>query len=295
MVQRTTRRRPLTRLAVAASLAALPLAASASPAAASVTLGQLAPGAPPSATCVAGPVDAFSPTVGSGNSYVAPATGTITSWQTSAAAGAGQSLAMKIFRKVADPAVYVVAGHDGPRSLAAGVVNSFPVSIPVKLGDVLGINDANATAVNNACSFSATGGSILEFAGDLADRQSGSFDSTPTYRTNVTAVLAPTNTFSLGSIARNKKQGTATLTVSVPNPGRLSASGNGVTASSAPAVSSEAVTAPGPTTLLIRARGKKKRRLNDTGKVKLNVTVTYTPTGGDPSTQLTKLTLKKRL
>ncbi len=40
--------------------------------------------------------------------------------------------------------------------------------------------------------------------------------------------------------------------------------------------------------------GKKKRQLNETGKVKLNVAVTYTPTGGDPSTQSRKLKLKKR-
>jgi hypothetical protein len=47
--------------------------------------------------------------------------------------------------------------------------------------------------------------------------------------------------------------------------------------------------------LLIKAMGKKKRKLNETGKVKLNVAVTYTPTGGDPSTQSIKVKLKKNL
>ena len=47
--------------------------------------------------------------------------------------------------------------------------------------------------------------------------------------------------------------------------------------------------------MLIKAKGKKKRKLNDTGKVTLNVAVTYTPTGGDPSTQSVKVKLKKNL
>ena len=32
-----------------------------------------------------------------------------------------------------------------------------------------------------------------------------------------------------------------------------------------------------------------------TGKVKLNLAITYTPTGGDPSTQSVKVKLKKKL
>jgi hypothetical protein len=40
--------------------------------------------------------------------------------------------------------------------------------------------------------------------------------------------------------------------------------------------------------LPIKAKGKKKRTLNETGKAKLNVVVTYTPTGGDSSTQSLK-------
>ena len=45
--------------------------------------------------------------------------------------------------------------------------------------------------------------------------------------------------------------------------------------------------------MLIKAKGKKKRKLNETGKVKLNVAVSYTPSGGDPSTHSVKVKLKK--
>jgi subtilisin-like proprotein convertase family protein len=103
------------------------------------------------------------------------------------------------------------------------------------------------------------------------------------------------NVFTLGAISRNKKKGTATLKVNVPNPGELALSGKGLTtARAAGAVVAKTVPTAGEVKLLIRARGKKKRRLNETGKVKVKPTITYTPTGGDPSTQSRDLKLKKR-
>jgi hypothetical protein len=101
--------------------------------------------------------------------------------------------------------------------------------------------------------------------------------------------------FTIDSITRNKKKGTATITVSGQFPGELIASGNGVKASSAGgAVISKAVGA-GQSQLLIKAKGKKKKKLKRKGKAKVNVTVTYTPTGGSPKTQSVKLKLKKKL
>jgi hypothetical protein len=54
------------------------------------------------------------------------------------------------------------------------------------------------------------------------------------------------------------------------------------------------VTAPGDVKLTIRARGKRQRKLNDTGKVTVQPKITYTPTDGDPSTQSRQLKLKKK-
>jgi hypothetical protein len=289
------RRRFLGRLTLAVSLAMLSLAASGSLAAASVTLGQLAPGGlggPPAASCKFGPVDFPQLTVASGNSYVVPGVGTITSWSHNAGAGPGQMLTMKVFRKVADPAVYTVIGHDGPRPLAGSLLNTFPASIPVKPGDLLGLNDANATAATpNACDFPAAGTRLVR-NGDLADGQAAGFYEESGYRGNVTAVFVPTNTFALGAVTSNKKKGTATLTVNVPNPGELTGSGKGVKVASA-AVISKTVIAPGEVKLTIKAKGKKRRTLNETGKVKVKPKITYTPTGGDPSTESKKVKLKK--
>jgi hypothetical protein len=103
------------------------------------------------------------------------------------------------------------------------------------------------------------------------------------------------NEFTIATISRNKKKGTATVTVNLPDAGELVGSGNGVKASSAGgAVTSKSAPA-GPAQLVIKAKGKKKRKLARTGKVKLNVAITFTPTGGKAKTASLKVKLKKKL
>jgi hypothetical protein len=81
--------------------------------------------------------------------------------------------------------------------------------------------------------------------------------------------------------------------VTVPGPGELELSGNGVKATRAVRVG--AARAQAPVRLLIAAMGAKQRRLNRTGKFTVRPTVTYTPDGGDPNTQSAKVRLKKKL
>ena len=64
-------------------------------------------------------------------------------------------------------------------------------------------------------------------------------------------------------------------------------------ARAAGAVTSKAVSA-GKVQLLIKAKGKKKKKLNETGKVKLKVAVTYTPTGGHPRHAIEEAGAEKR-
>jgi Ca2+-binding RTX toxin-like protein len=175
------------RFALIVSLAALSLAAGGSPASASVTLGQLSPD--PSTSFCFGPMDEAQPTVTSGNTYVVPGTGTITSWSHNARGGAGQTFTMKVFRKIAEPGTYMVVGHDGPRPLAAGALNTFPARIPVKPGDVLGFN--NESPVATSCGFPVMGESYLFRNGNLADGESGDFSSFPGFRLNISAVIEP--------------------------------------------------------------------------------------------------------
>ncbi len=213
-------------------------------------------------------------------------------------------LEMKIFRKVAEPLTYKVVGHDGPHPITPGVLNSFQTDIAVQPGDVVGLNDQNASTVPNACDFSVPGEvSPLERAGDLADGAGGDWvaNGDPDYRMNVTAVVAskPSNTFSFGKLKRNKKKGTATQAVEVPGPGTLTLSGKGLVRQKRSQTSSarrlnKTVTAAGTVKLKIKAKSKAKKRLNKTGKAKVKAKITFTPTGGTANSQTKRVKLIKK-
>jgi hypothetical protein len=285
------------RFALGTGLCLLGLIVCAGRAGASVTIGQLNPATSPSQTCNTIPQDLIQQGVASGNTYTVPGNGTITSWSHNAANAAGQSLTMKIFRKVGigDPPTYLVVGHDGPRNLRPGGTtgNTFPTSIAVQPGDVLGLSLGGSA--NTACVYSTPGPSALDRVGTLDDDHAGEFAFGGADRLlNISAVFEPSNAVTVGKTTPNVKKGTAMLDLILPNPGDVTASGNGVNAASASgAVVSKALGA-GPTELLIKAKGKKKQTLNATGKVKLNVAITYTPTGGSPNTQSVKVKLKKK-
>jgi hypothetical protein len=253
-----------------------------------VTVGQVAPGTITSCSKNFDFLQASTPD----NSYTLPA-GVITSWTHRSQAGVGQQVTMKIFRKVGDPAKYQAVGHDGPHPVSASTTMTFSTSVPVQAGDVLGITGAGGS-VNIGCGFSAVGGGTRGFrSGNLLESDPpGDFTLSPNTRVNLSAVVVPTNSFTLGAVERNKKKGTASVAVTVPNAGELVLSGNGVKAAGGARASATA-TAPGEVKLTIRAQGKKKRKLAATGKVKLNATITYTPTGGDPTSQSVKVKLRK--
>jgi hypothetical protein len=274
-------------IGLAVGIAAAGSLAVAAPAGAAVTIGQLQTGA---LSCDENTDAAQTISPPSGSSYVVPGTGTITSWSTQAGPAATQSLAMKVFRKLGDPARFQAVGHDGPRTLSPGALNTFPASIRVRSGDLLGLHTATTSV---ACLVVIPGAQIVFANGtDLADGASDDFVIQNDAALNIQATFVPDNTFTRGKVKRNKNKGTATVTLNLPNPGELTGSGGGAKVAGG-AVSSKAVPA-GPAKVVIRAKGKRKRTLNETGKVKVKPTITYTPTGGDPGRQKLKLKLLKR-
>jgi hypothetical protein len=270
------------------------LTVGASNSAAAVTLGQVAATTPPS-TCSNVVDDWLQPTEISGNPYVVPATGgivswTITSWSTRASTTAGQHWTMKVFRRVSG-INYQAVGHDGPRALTAGALNSFTTSIKAKPGDLLGMNDNSVNPpVSTACTSASTGNTVFFGSGNLADGASGPIASpVANTRLNISAVAEPTSDFSFGVLTRYKNRGTASIEVRVPNPGQITISGAGVKSRST------AFAAPGGSQLRIVSAGKKRRKLNRRGKVTVSPTFTYTPTGGAPRAQALTVPLKKNV
>jgi hypothetical protein len=265
------------------------LALSAAPAGAVVTIGKAVD--PGLVECDFG-TDITQTIPSAGSSFVIPGAGTITSWTTHAGPNAGHMISMKVFRKIAESLRYQVVGHAGPQTLTPGGTagNTFPANVRVAPGDLLGLHTVTD---NSGCLRPTPGPQIAYFQfGDLADGASEVFTLQNDIALNIQATFVPDNTFTRAKTKRNKNKGTATVTLNLPNPGVLTGSGGGAKVAGG-AVMSKAVTA-GRAKIVIRAKGKKKRTLNETGKVKVRPKITYTPTGGEPGTQKLKLKLLKR-
>jgi hypothetical protein len=103
------------------------------------------------------------------------------------------------------------------------------------------------------------------------------------------------NKFSFGTLKLNEENGTAQLTVSVPGSGNLTLGGNGLVRKryGGGATASKAVGAAGKVTLLVKAKGQKKQKLNDNGKVTVRPKITFTPTGGISASKTKRIVLKK--
>ena len=270
---------------LAASIAAVICASASARADAAVTLGQLAP-SPAVATC-SGTADYLQPSITGGNLYIARQAGTITSWSTRSAEP-GATYVFKVFRRTSDPDVFQVIAHAPPRVLSAGI-NTVPVNIAVRSGDMIGLNESDGP---NSCTFAQPGDGVLTRGGSLADGASGSFGPQNNVRLNLSAALIPSNDFAVAAIARDRKQGTASVTVNVSNPGVIVLSGKGMKKRTV----AKNVAVAGTVVFHIASTGKKKRTLEKKRKVALTPTLTFTPTNGEPASQLftVKLLLKRR-
>jgi hypothetical protein len=103
-----------------------------------------------------------------------------------------------------------------------------------------------------------------------------------------TVTVKPSNGFTLGKAKLNRKKGTAKLPVVIPGAGVLALSGKGVKAATISA------TGPGKLQFPVDPTGKKRKALRRAGKTTVTVTVTYTPTGGDPNSLRATVNLKMK-
>jgi hypothetical protein len=126
------------------------------------------------------------------------------------------------------------------------------------------------------------------------------------------ASTPPSNAFTLGALALNRKKGTGTVPVTVPGAGILTAVDahpTGVLTQTASAsakgkkkpykalIKPVTLTATAAGTLVVNLKpsGPGRKILVHKGKLSLNVLFTYTPTGGTASSQTLPVTLKLKL
>jgi hypothetical protein len=271
------------------------------------------------------PVAPFS-TVAGTPSYETPH-GVLTSWRFHSSGDlAAGAVRLKIFRYVGTGSdlVFKVLAQSSLKTLDPDTAYDFKERIPVDQGDLLGL-----TAVGNAEVGITVPGTpqnrLAQFGGgDISPGETGTATiAWPDLRPSVAATIeadvdgdgfgddtqdkCPVDRttqglcqFSLGKLKRNKRRGTALLPVTVPGAGTLSLSGKGVagqqaSTSRAASARGKAVTSASTVKLKVKGKGKKRRTLNETGRVKLDLAITYTPAGGEPSSQSTRVKLKKKL
>lgn len=104
-----------------------------------------------------------------------------------------------------------------------------------------------------------------------------------------TILVKARNNFTIGKLKRNRRKGTATLTIAIPEPGTIVASGKGVKKATVRAAKGGAVKVP------LKAVGGSLKRLKAKGRLKAKLRIAYSPVGGDTSIQRHSVTLQKKL
>lgn len=214
-----------------------------------------------------------------------PVNGTVTSWQFKSVT-AGGSIALRIIHPAGGPS-FTGAGTSAQVTPNGTVPTQgpFATSLPIRAGDFVGLN---ATAAQTPL-IDTPATELYWNAPTLADGQTAQ-GTAGTREVAVRAVVEPTNTVTFGPPTRNKKKGLATVTMTVPNAGQLSYSGNGLSITGPPNVS-----APGGVQLIFKGIGKKRKKLARTGKVGASFQVSFTPSQGSLHTSTENLMLRKKL
>jgi hypothetical protein len=290
------RRRLLERLPLASLLAALLLGVSVSPAAAVVTIGSNL-GREPDSSANYSPRPTFSnvalaPNLQAPGGLSSPVNGTVVRWRIRVG-DSTRPTNLRIIRPLGG-GFFTAAGTSASVTPPINATTSYTTELLIRIGDYIGIDCCSPGPPGAEFFVSGVPAIRDEWQPSLADGgPSRPPSSANLYEVALNADI--TTTFTVNAIKRNKQKGTATLTVTVPFAGELTGAGKGIKVTNA-AVSSMTVSAPGSVRLLIKARGrKKKKKLNSTGEVKVKPKITYTPTGGEPATKSVKLKLKKKL
>jgi hypothetical protein len=184
---------------------------------------------------------------------------------------------------------YIGAGSSEQQTLSNAadddVLREFDTSLPIHAGDEIGLGAAAGAYVP---AFHPSGGAPgiagkYYFAdGTPSDGNAAAMSG----ELQLNAEVEPTNTFSLSPVLRNKRNGTASVTANVPNPGTFEVQGGLI------APETVAVAAPGNVALTLQPTQPIRKQLKKQGKALVDATFVYAPTFGKHRTQSAVFTLK---
>lgn len=293
----------------------------------------LAPSSARAAVTIGGPLDIEPNDTSSGEAtYVqtglpaggivsSPIDGVITRWRDRGyTAGADPvEISFRVLRPVGVDTFTAISSTSALLPTSPGTY-VFPARVQIQKDDYIGLSQPLGSSIWWGCDGCPGVGSNTIFGGPWADGQTRTQASSPNGLLTINADVEPDADrdgfgdesqdkcpvdgatqslckFSFGRLKRNTVKGTALLPVTVPGAGTLSLSGKGVVkqrpARASVAIAGRAVSEAGTVKLLVKAKGKRKSKLNRIGKAKLKLNVTFTPTGGPPSPEAKKVTLRK--
>jgi hypothetical protein len=196
-----------------------------------------------------------------------------------------------VYANIASPDTFDFAGPDANEQYRVDVMRPAAPVDSLAAGDILATVFRTQTGDPTELPPTIKTADLSALAGQSVRIRLAEVDNQDVFNASADAISIAGLTF--GKTTLNKKKGTARLSVTATDPGTLTLTGKGVKPRSAPASKSVAVKG-GPVSLVVKPKGKTRRKLNDNGKAKVKVTVTYTPAGGAPISEKKKIKLKKK-
>jgi hypothetical protein len=174
----------------------------------------------------------------------------------------------------------------------------FTTNLPIAIGDAIGIDVDPSGSV---AFVSGTTAILNRWSTSVPDGGPPQQPATNPYELALNADIEPTATLSAVQ-ATPRKGGKLQVSMQVPNAGTLLAGDvkNAALAASTSAKkpqllksTSAQAAAAGPLTILIKPTRAAKALLAATGKVKAKLKLVFTPTGGNPASQIVRVKLKR--
>ena len=219
---------------------------------------------------------------------VSPVNGNVTSWR--ALANVTDGLRLRVLRQV-NGTTYQGVSTSAEFNSAGMDTGQVAASLPIRIGDTIGLNSSNGRLIYGQTPGASVAAWFLAPTGPLADGATRAADTTANnLEALVQATIEPTNTLTFGTVTRNKKKGSAKVTMSVPNAGELIYSGNGLVISGPPKVA-----AAGDIKVGVKAFRRNREKLFRKGKLRVSFQVSFQPSFGSLRTTTEKLTLRKKL
>ncbi|MFL5907676.1 MAG: hypothetical protein ACJ75Z_08785 [Solirubrobacterales bacterium] len=220
---------------------------------------------------------------------VSPVNGTVTAWRVRGGNGTDTGR-LRVLAPSADGASFSFTATSATQTVPSGTaVSTFPTSLPIAAGDLIGLDDDHA----GGSSFGDAGGTGVKLIFQPTPGNGAAL--VPTFSGGgellFNADVVPTNRFPKPKQPKSTPRGIDVLVVQVPNSGFLTAKnkkGNDLIRAI-----TKTVSGAGFVKLKLKPSRAARAALRSVGKARGQIKVIFTPTGGSAFSRAAKATLRK--